>query len=279
MTPHNSHSWETKVRSGLAQNGANTTGFVVGLMAQLEQPRPGSEEARAWQNSTASVRSRFALLRELNLRKIALFEWRNDMPGDGFFAGVWDGLAEEWRTQLKAFATGEGVRSAGRGHPTPTAEDSSFVVRNCSFLGADGVTFDYSGSNSVFVNNLFDSNDWTCHDDDVHTGMGCVVLNAAGGSGDVFSRNTMLGNGPSVGYSCGVAATMTLNRCYGQADIDNDGVCLQIRSSSATNSTMALNWVSHSAKGLRLDSGSNTAFVPAEVNNSEFAASLLRLLH
>ena len=62
---------------------------------------------------------------------------------------------------------------------------------------------------------------------------------------------------------------MTLNRCYGQADIDNDGVCLQIRSSSATNSTMALNWVSHSAKGLRLDSGSNTAFVPAEVNNSE----------
>ena len=37
MTPHNSHSWETKVRSGLAQNGANATGFVVGLMAQLEQ--------------------------------------------------------------------------------------------------------------------------------------------------------------------------------------------------------------------------------------------------
>ena len=31
---------------------------------------------------------------------------------------------------------------------------------------------------------------------------------------------------------------------------------------------MAYNWVERSAKGLRLDSGSNVAFVPEEVNNT-----------
>ena len=60
---------------------------------------------------------------------------------------------------------------------------------------------------------------------------------------------------------------MTLNHCVGQADIDNDGVCLQIRSSSAVGTTMAFNWAERSAKGLRLDSGSNSAFCPDEVDN------------
>ena len=35
-----------------------------------------------------------------------------------------------------------------------------------------------------------------------------------------------------------------------------------------TGTTMAYNWVERSAKGLRLDSGSNVAFVPEEVNNT-----------
>ena len=136
-------------------------------------------------------------------------------------------------------------------------------MRNCTWFGADGVTFDYHGSSSVFENNLsahiqqsavacglwlyfdrlrvssFAWNDWTCHDDDEHTGMGCAVLVVSSGANDVFTRNSLIGNGPSVGYACGANATMTLNRCVGQADIDNDGVCLQIRSSSAINSTMA----------------------------------------
>ena len=62
-----------------------------------------------------------------------------------------------------------------------------------------GLRADY-GISGHFENNLFDSNDWTCHDDDDHSGMGCVLLGAAGGHSDVFTRNTMVGNGPSVMY-------------------------------------------------------------------------------
>eukprot|EP01052_Picozoa_sp_SAG31_P032254 SAG31_NODE_3517_length_4167_cov_1.945428_2_plen_492_part_00 len=154
------------------------------------------------------------------------------------------------------------------GHPTITAMDSSFLIYNCTFFGADGTTFSYFGVNGHFENNLFESNDWTCHDDDEHSGMGCVLLGAAGGHSDVFTQNTMIGNGPSVMYACGANATMTLNHCLGQADIDNDGVCLQIRSSSAKGTTMAFNWAERSAKGLRLDSGSNNAFCSDEVDNT-----------
>ena len=50
-----------------------------------------------------------------------------------------------------------------------------------------------------------------------HTGAGCVTLSGSMGSGDVFTRNTLVGNGGSVGYMCGVNATMTLNHCIGQA--------------------------------------------------------------
>ena len=154
------------------------------------------------------------------------------------------------------------------GRPAITAAQSSFVVRNCSFFGADGKAFTIHGTSSVFENNLFESNDWTCHEDDVHTGMGCVLLTSSGYSHDIFTRNTFIGNGPSVMYACGDHATMSLNYCVGQADIDNDGVCLQIRSSSAVGSAASMNWVTHSAKGFRLDSGSNTEFCPDEVNNT-----------
>jgi hypothetical protein len=155
-----------------------------------------------------------------------------------------------------------------QGKPSITAQQSSFVIKNCSFFGADGKAFTYLGTNGIFENNLFESNDWTCHDDDVHTGMGCVLLSAVAGTNDLFTRNTLVGNGPSVLYACGAQATMTLNHCIAQSDIDNDGDCLQIRSSSAVSTTMAYNWVERSAKGLRLDSGSNSAFVQEEVNNT-----------
>ena len=156
--------------------------------------------------------------------------------------------------------------AGARGQPTPA--ESSFVVVNSTFFGADGRLFEYWGSAGVWRNNLFEANDWTCHDDDTHIGMGCALIDASAGVGDLFTRNTLLGNGPSVGYSCGARATVTLNHCAYQADIDNDGVCIQISSSSASSTTLAFNWVERSAKGLRLDSGSNSAFCASEVNNS-----------
>ena len=42
----------------------------------------------------------------------------------------------------------------------------------------------------------------------------------------------------------------------------------RLGSSSATNTTLAQNWATHSAKGFRLDSGSNSALCPDERNNT-----------
>ena len=56
--------------------------------------------------------SRFEALRQLGLHRVALFEWRSDLPNHGFFMGVWDGLAAEWRSQLAAFAKVGGTKKA-----------------------------------------------------------------------------------------------------------------------------------------------------------------------
>jgi len=147
-------------------------------------------------------------------------------------------------------------------------ETSSFQVFNCSWFGADGTTLQYHGTHGSFVNNLFEANDFSCHQFDNHRGMGCALIIASAGGNDVFERNTMRGNGGSVGYFAGVDASLRLNRCQFQADISNDGACIQIRSSSATNTLLENNWASEAGKGFRLDSGSNSAFVPEEVNNT-----------
>jgi len=76
-----------------------------------------------------------------------------------------------------------------------TPETSSFEVFNCSWYGADGATIQYHGTAGSFINNMFEANDFTCHQFDNHRGMGCALLVAAMGSHDVFERNTMLSNG------------------------------------------------------------------------------------
>ena len=148
------------------------------------------------------------------------------------------------------------------------AESSSFNVFNCSWHGADGPTFDHHSSGSTWYNNRFDSNDWSGHDMDDHSGQGTALLKAAMGQGDTFERNSLLGNGGSVGYFAGQGSNLLLNRCDRQADISRDGACIQIRSSSAANTRLVKNWATHSAKGFRLDSGSNTALCPDERNNT-----------
>eukprot|EP00036_Acanthoecidae_sp_10tr_P002434 CAMPEP_0182945576 /NCGR_PEP_ID=MMETSP0105_2-20130417/55737_1 /TAXON_ID=81532 ORGANISM="Acanthoeca-like sp., Strain 10tr" /NCGR_SAMPLE_ID=MMETSP0105_2 /ASSEMBLY_ACC=CAM_ASM_000205 /LENGTH=748 /DNA_ID=CAMNT_0025085611 /DNA_START=94 /DNA_END=2337 /DNA_ORIENTATION=+ len=159
------------------------------------------------------------------------------------------------------------TRVGASGAP-PDPADSSFVVTNCTWFGADGSTVQHYSTAGRWVNNLFAWNDWSGHDTNDHRGMGSTVLMASMGGDDVFERNTLLGNGPSVGYGAGVRATVRLNRCHLQADISNDGACIQIRSSSATSTLLAQNWATQSGKGFRLDSGSNTKWVPSERNNT-----------
>ena len=147
-------------------------------------------------------------------------------------------------------------------------QDSSFTITNCSWYGADGPVFSYYGTALTFTNNLIESNDWSAADDDGHQGMGSAVLKSYCGSHDLIQRNTARGNGPSVVFAPGNSSTVALNFCTAEADCDNDGACFQIRSSAASNTRVEQNWVWQSVKGFRLDSGSNTAFCPEEVNNT-----------
>jgi hypothetical protein len=145
---------------------------------------------------------------------------------------------------------------------------SSFTVYNCSWYGADSLTLSYQGTSPVFRNNLWEYNDWTGTDRNTHSGLGGWILDASGGANDVFERNSMLNNGPSVAYTCGKGSMVRLNRLMGEAAIQNDGALIQVRSGAATNTVVEQNWMYESAKGLRLDSGSNTAVVPEEKNNT-----------
>ena len=120
LGPSNHHDWDWKLKFDLAHSGdsdEDRAGFVVGLMAQLGPVSPGSEQARAWENSTASVVHKFSTMRELQLRKIALFCW------PGFLVDTWPGLADEWRAQLKAFATAAGATADSSTAAPPLKSD------------------------------------------------------------------------------------------------------------------------------------------------------------
>eukprot|EP01043_Picozoa_sp_COSAG02_P066474 COSAG02_NODE_10361_length_1959_cov_3.015054_1_plen_533_part_10 len=130
LGPTNHHDWDWKLKFDLAHSG-ESNGFVVGLMAQLGPISPGSEQARAWENSTASVVHKFSTMRELKLRKIALFCW------PGFLNDVWPGLAAEWRGQLKAFATA-GTTDSSTEHP-PKIIDSRFAAPQWETVSSDAV--------------------------------------------------------------------------------------------------------------------------------------------
>ena len=127
--PSNHQDWDWKLHFDLAHSGDSAedhAGFVVGLMARLGPVSPGSEEARAWENSTASVVHKFGTLRGLKLRKVALFCW------PGFLQDVWPGLADEWRAQLKAFVT------AGTADSTVQANEATSSPPQLSLKVDDG---------------------------------------------------------------------------------------------------------------------------------------------
>lgn len=94
---NSTHNWDFKLDFDMREY-KNAEGFVVGLMSTTadEQKNPGAGGAIAWQNTTASVVSRFQMLKQRGLRRVALFCW----PG---FDDVWAGLATEWETQLREF--------------------------------------------------------------------------------------------------------------------------------------------------------------------------------
>jgi len=180
-----------------------------------------------------------------------------------------DGLSLE-SLEFRYPSSGKRMLGDWRGaSPTVIADKgSTFTVFNCSWYGAEGLTMNYQGTSPVFKNNLWEYNDWTGLDRDTHSGLGGWILDASGGANDLFEHNSMLNNGPSVAYTCGKGSLVRMNRLVAEADIQNDGALIQVRSGAATNTVVEQNWMYNSAKGLRLDSGSNSAFCPTEVNNT-----------
>lgn len=172
--------------------------------------------------------------------------------------------------QFRYPSSGKRMLGEWRGAAPTVISDkgSKFTVFNCSWYGAEGLTMIYDGTSPVFRNNLWEYNDWTGLDRDTHSGRGGWILDASTGANDLFERNSMLHNGPSVGYACGTGSMIRMNRMTGQADIQNDGALIQVRSIAAINTFVEQNWMYDSAKGFRLDSGSNKAFCPDEVNNT-----------
>jgi len=180
-----------------------------------------------------------------------------------------DGLQLE-SLQFQYPSSGKRMLGEWRGASPTVISDkgSKFTVFNCSWYGAEGHTLVYTGTSPVFRNNLWEYNDWTGLDRDAHSGLGGWILDASGGANDLFEYNSMINNGPSVAYVTGRGALVRMNRMTGQADIQNDGALIQVRSGSAKNTVVDHNWMYKSSKGFRLDSGSNTAFCPDEINNT-----------
>jgi hypothetical protein len=91
---HGATNWAWKLDFDLNGFANDTTAFVVGLMTG-----GNGGSLTAWENTTSSVGTKFALMKQRGIRKVAIFCW----PGA---ERVWGGLLREWQSQLKAFSAG-----------------------------------------------------------------------------------------------------------------------------------------------------------------------------
>ena len=108
-------------------------------------------------------------------------------------------------------------------------EAGNFTVFNCTWQYADGQTMSHRGVGSIFENNLWRYNDFSC--------VGDGMLFGSNGARDHFIRNTVHSNGPSEGFNPGSgdpslgilgAAEIRLNEFYDQKHLQNDGSQVQV---------------------------------------------------
>jgi len=168
-----------------------------------------------------------------------------------------------YRSLLDPTPTTGTVLSMGKKVP-----GGEFIITNCTWFGGDGPTLKIIGNSVVMENNLFDSNAFSTHWNNQSSGIGGWVATQSANTGGRTVRNTFRTNGPGVCYESAHGGFNMLNLIENEADIVNDGASVQIRSGAAGNTSLINNWALRTAKGFRLDSGSNSAFVPDEVNNT-----------
>ena len=133
----------------------------------------------------------------------------------------------------------------------------NFRIYNCTFEYADGQTIKYRGGNGIIDNNLWHHNDFTC--------VGSGDLFESDGARDVFFRNVVHSNGPSVGFQPGsqdhwlgivTSSTIKLNMFYDLKSLQNDGAHVQTSAYSQNGTILENNWCFDTMKwGLRFDRG------------------------
>lgn len=110
-------------------------------------------------------------------------------------------------------------QKAGSQWTTATANinnsgDNTLTLFKNTFIGTDGAAPEFSGTNVVLDNNLFEYNDWTTANM-IHKsgGLGTIISN---GIDDVFVRNTVRFNGGNRGYRPGLRSVVRLNHFHHQ---------------------------------------------------------------
>lgn len=143
-------------------------------------------------------------------------------------------------------------------HGPLTKHAGNFSVFNCTWEYADGQTISYRGADGVFENNLWHHNDFSC--------VGDGELFESQGVRDVFIRNTVHSNGPSVGFSPGagnpsdrqlgmpIGDTVKLNLFYDLKYLQNDGAHIQTTPGPQNGTVLENNWCYDTMKwGMRFD--------------------------
>ena len=143
-------------------------------------------------------------------------------------------------------------------HGPLTKNAGNFSVFNCTWEYADGQTMAYRGADGVFENNLWHHNDFSC--------VGNGALFESEGVRDMFVRNTVHSNGPSVGFSPGaghvsdrklgmpIGDTVKLNLFYDLKSLQNDGAHIQTMTGPQNGTILENNWCYDTMKwGMRFD--------------------------
>jgi hypothetical protein len=129
--------------------------------------------------------------------------------------------------------------------PAYPLANGSFEVENCMFFGGDGPLLAYTGQNLIFKNNEVKYFDYSghhqegCRDD----GLGLLIVNSDGSSGETFEQNTIWMTGAAVGYRPGPRATVRSNIFAFIGDLHSGGAAVQVERLGAAGTTVDRNWI------------------------------------
>eukprot|EP01084_Bolivina_argentea_P106896 191173_1 len=119
---------------------------------------------------------------------------------------------------------------------------SNMIIRNCTFSSMDSPAFLYSGSHSVFENNLFEYTSYSTVSPYYTDPSNIAGSITATGGHDIFIQNTIQNYGPSNGYRCSLGSFIDLNLFINQSSLQHDGSQIQIAANSQNGTIISRTW-------------------------------------